>query len=42
MVKEDNVKRIEHILSQWKIKSTGGSFKIRDIIFFIQKTQSYA
>lgn len=28
--------------SQWKITATGGTAKIWDIIFFIQKTQSYA
>ena len=28
--------------SQWKIEATGGSVKVWDIIYFIQKTQSYA
>ena len=28
--------------SQWKIESMGGSVKVWDIIYFIQKTQSYA
>ena len=28
--------------SQWKITATGGTAKIWDIIYFIQKTQSYA
>jgi hypothetical protein len=28
--------------SQWKITASGGTAKIWDIIFFIQKTQSYA
>lgn len=28
--------------SQWKITATGGTAKVWDIIFFIQKTQSYA
>ena len=28
--------------SEWKILSTGGTTKVWDIIFFIQKTQSYA
>jgi hypothetical protein len=28
--------------SQWKIEAMGGSVKVWDIIYFIQKTQSYA
>jgi hypothetical protein len=28
--------------SQWKITATGGTAKVWDIIYFIQKTQSYA
>lgn len=28
--------------SQWKITATGGTAKIWDVIYFIQKTQSYA